>query len=472
MILFFFGIFISLVPRSKILITSLFFSLSLFTYTLILWCFINPLSLKFATVYTLYIYKDWPLIFGIDSYAYFLILLTTFIFPLCFLTVESSITHNVRTFYLLLILLEFLIIFVFLSLDFLSFYLLFEISLIPMFLMIGFWGGHFRKTKAAYYLFLYTFFGSLFMLIAIIYFFSQFGTTNYFVLIANPLNVDIQLILWPAIFFAFAIKVPMFPFHVWLPEAHVEAPTIGSVLLAALVLKLGGFGFLRFLLPILPLATDYYTPMVQTLALLGAIYAALTALRQLDLKRIIAYSSIAHMNVGILGLFSLSFEGIGGFYYVMLGHGLISSGLFFLVGVLYDRYHTRFYFYYTGLVTRMPLFSSMFFFFTVANVAFPGTINFFSEVLILFGITKLSVTLTILTTISLFVSTIYAFWLFNRICFGTINIVPVQLFYDLTRQEFYIFVFLSYVILLGGLFPNNIFQLIYNSTLFLLPISI
>lgn len=460
-----FAIVVGLSPRERMFLYANFFSVGLFIYVLLLWLAINPLVTKFSALYSFPFVTGWDIVFGLDAYSYFLVLLTVFIFPLCFFVVPTSITRHQRSFLLLLIFLEFLIVFVFLSLDFLCFYLLFEMSLIPMYLMIGFWGTHFRKAKAAYYLFLYTFFGSLFMLIAIIYLFSTVGTTNYFMLLITPFSETAELYLWPAIFFAFAVKVPMFPVHVWLPEAHVEAPTIGSVLLAALVLKLGGFGMLRYLIPLFPTATLYYTPLAFTFALLGAIYAALTALRQLDLKRIIAYSSVAHMNIGLLGLFSLSVEGLGGFYYVMLGHGVISSALFLLVGVLYDRYHSRLYPYYSGLAMKMPLFATFFFFFTVANVAFPGTFNFFSEVLVILSLSKKSLFLLLFATVSIFISTIYAFWLFNRACFGTLSTASVSLYYDLTKQEFCVFFILSFVVLLGGLFPNPVLGMLYTPVL-------
>jgi NADH-quinone oxidoreductase subunit M len=462
---FCFGLLISLVPENKLSSVATTGSVFIFFYTLLFWFFFNPLTTKFVALWNLNLFLSWQITFGVDAFAYFLILLTTFIFSLCFFTVATSVTRHHRSFLVLLIILELLIILVFCALDFLCFYLLFEISLIPMFLMIGFWGTHFRKTKAAYYLFLYTFFGSLFMLLAILFLFSQYGTTNYFVLLTNPVDPNVELILWPAIFFAFAVKVPMFPVHIWLPEAHVEAPTIGSVILAALVLKLGGFGMLRFLLPLFPTATVYYSPIAYTFALMGAVYAALTALRQLDLKRIVAYSSIAHMNVGLLGLFSQSVEGIAGFYYVMLGHGLISSALFFLVGVLYDRYHSRLYLYYSGLAQRMPLFAGFFFFFTVSNIAFPGTFNFFAEVLVLLSLSKQSFTVLLITLVSLFVSTIYAFWLFNRSCFGTLNTASTLYYYDLTRLEFTIFFLLTFFVLLGGLFPNSVMSMLYTSIL-------
>lgn len=434
---------------------ALFGSVSLFIYSLGFWLESNPYTVFFNHYYQTYCF-GYPLAFGVDNLSLFLILLTTFIFPFCFLTTWSSVPHSLQNYILVFVSLETLILLVFLSLDFFFFYLMFEFSLIPMFLLIGWWGARERKMKAAYYLFLYTLCGSLFMLLAIVYLLLQYGTTHYFVLLSADIPTQVEYVLWPAIFVALAIKVPMFPFHIWLPEAHVEAPTAGSVLLAGLVLKLGGYGMLRFLLPILPSASVYYAPAAAVLALMGGIYGSLTALRQIDMKRIIAYSSIAHMNFGLLGLFSLTLEGASGFYYIMIGHGLVSSALFFLVGVVYDRYHSRLYSYYQGLALRMPLYCLFFFFFTVANIAFPGTINFPGEFLVFCGLAKSSWLLILAGGVVLFFSTIYSFWLFNRVAFGTVRVMSAALYYDLSRLEMVLFGLLSLGVLLGGLFPNSI----------------
>jgi proton-translocating NADH-quinone oxidoreductase chain M len=439
----------------------------IFLSSLIFWLEFNPYLITFQFLTELNLWSFLSIKYGIDGISLFLMLLTTIIFPLCFLTLKNSVKSNLKSFILLFFFLEFLLLNSFLVLDFFWFYVFFEISLIPMFLLIGFWGSKSRKNLAAFYLFLYTIFGSLFMLLSISYFYVVIGTTDYLILLHYKLPINIQLILWPAIFVGFAVKVPMFPFHIWLPEAHVEAPTTISVILAAIVLKLGSYGMLRFLFPLLPEASNYYAPFAIMLALIGSIYSALTALRQVDLKKIIAYSSIAHMNVGLLGLFSLTLEGFTGFYYVLLGHGLISSGLFFLVGVLYERYHSRLYYYYSGLVVRMPIFVVFFTFFTLANVGFPGTINFLSELLILCGISFSSFFNLCIVGLSLFFSTIYSFWLLNRISFGTLKIETINYYFDLSFLEQFILFILSLLIIIGGFFPQLILTNINIALLYL-----
>jgi NADH-quinone oxidoreductase subunit M len=464
-VLIFFLIFISKNNFQKLYQVSLGGTIFLFLISLGFWINFNPYLETFQYLHEVYLFHILSIKYGFDGISLFLVLLTTFIFPLCFLTFKYNLKKDQKSFILLFILLEFLLVNAFLVLDFFWFYVFFEISLIPMFLLIGFWGTKGRKTLAAFYLFLYTIFGSLFMLISITYFYVLIGSTDYLVLLHFKLPISTQLILWPAIFIGFAIKVPMFPFHLWLPEAHVEAPTSVSVILAAIVLKLGGYGMLRYLLPLLPEASKYYAPFAIVLAVIGSIYVALTALRQVDLKRIIAYSSIAHMNVGLLGLFSFTLEGLSGFYYVLLGHGLISSGLFFLVGILYDRYHTRLYFYYTGLVLRMPIFVTCLFFFTVANVGFPGTINFLSELLILCGLACYSPSILFCVGFSIFFSTIYSFWLLNRISFGTIRLKSNHFYFDLTWVEYILLSLLLILTILGGLYPSLILDNCYLALL-------
>lgn len=392
---------------------------------------------------------------GLDGISLLFILLTTFIFPLCIIyNWDLFVKPNGSVFLGLLLILEGLLLLCFTVLDILLFYIFFEIILIPMFLIILLWGSRSRKIKAAYYFFFFTLIGSLLMLLAIILLQVHFGTTSIFILYHLNIDIKLQLVLWFAFFCSFAVKIPMFPFHLWLPEAHVEAPTIGSVILAGILLKLGGYGFLRFSLPLFPVASEIYAPFVFTLSLLGIFYASLTAIRQIDLKRIIAYSSIAHMAMVTLGLFSLTFEGIGGSIFLMFGHGLVSSALFFLIGVLYDRYHTRLLYYYGGLTQVMPVFSVIFFFFILANVSFPGTINFISEFLVFFGLIFNNFMAFFFASFGILFSAIYSFWLYNRVMFGDLKIQYIYYFLDLNFREFVVLFPILYLVLVFGIYPN------------------
>jgi proton-translocating NADH-quinone oxidoreductase chain M len=448
------------VPKSYLQQISFYGALFFFFFSLGLWFFFNAtLFLTPVSVSCWSWFGDYLLCFGVDSMALFFIILTTFICLICVIAAFQSVKKNLHQYLFLLFMIEFLLLGTFSVLDFFVFYILFESVLLPMFLLIGFWGSNVRRMKAAYYLFLYTLFGSLFLLVSLLLIGFQLGTFNWYFLLLGEFSYLRELFLWPGIFLAFAIKVPMFPFHIWLPEAHVEAPTGGSIILASLLLKLGVFGFLRFLLPLFPLGTLYYSSLVLIFALLGVFYSSFVALRQIDLKRIIAYSSIAHMNFGIVGLFSLTLDGLTGGYLLMLGHGLISGALFYLVGILYDRYKTRILFYYTGLTVRMPLFSGFFFFFSIANIAFPGTFNFVAELLVFLGAGVSNFVSFLLILVSLLGTTAFTFWLYNRIAFGTLRFYfPLGLrtplcFFDLTRLEFGILLFFGVLTLLGGIFP-------------------
>lgn len=387
--------------------------------------------------------------FGVDGLAIIFIFLTLFTFPLCYLA-AWNITKQTKQFFVYLAAMELLLILTFATTDILYFYIFFESLLIPMFIIIGVWGARERKIKAAYLFFLYTLFGSIFMLFGILYLYFIVGSTHYFILLNSELKLDQQKIIWVCFFMAFAVKTPLFPFHIWLPEAHVEAPTVGSMLLASLLLKLGGYGFIRFSLSFLPDASIYFSPLVSFFALLGVIYGSLSTTRQVDLKRIVAYSSVAHMNLVVLGLFSGNVQGIEGALYLMVGHGIVSAALFFCVGVLYDRYHSRLLRYYGGLVTVMPLFSAAFLFFTLANMSFPGTSNFIGELLIFLGIFYTNAIVLLFSSVGIVISAVYSIWLYNRIIFGTLKTIYIFRFSDLNKREtFILFSYFCPMLLLG-----------------------
>ena len=326
--------------------------------------------------------------FGIDGISIFFIILTTLLILLCVLVNWESSFIKINL--ICLLILEFLLISVFSILDLLLFYILFESVLIPMFLIIGIWGSRQRKIRASFFLFIYTALGSVLMLISILYIYAQVGTTNYEILLTIKFSLLEQYILWITFFLSFATKIPMVPTHLWLPEAHVEAPTSGSVLLAGILLKLGSYGFIRFSLPLFPEACFYFSPLIYTFACTGIVFASFTAIRQTDFKRIIAYTSIAHMNLVVLGIFSFNSVGLMGSVLQSLSHGFVASALFLLIGIVYDRHGSRMVKYYGGLVHVMPLYSTIFLFFTMSNIGLPGTGSFIGEFLILVGSFKLN----------------------------------------------------------------------------------
>nr|YP_010888155.1 NADH dehydrogenase subunit 4 [Fushitsunagia catenata]WJJ67932.1 NADH dehydrogenase subunit 4 [Fushitsunagia catenata] len=393
-------------------------------------------------------------IIGIDGISLFFILLTTFLSIICILISWSSISIALKDYLISFLLLEFFLIQVFCVLDLCLFYIFFESVLIPMFLIIGVWGSRMRKIRAAFQLFLYTLVGSLLMLLAILFIYLYTGTTDLTFLWQVDFPEYIQLILWLAFFASFAVKIPMFPFHIWLPEAHAEAPTAGSVILAGVLLKMGGYGFLRFSLPMFPLASIYFTPLIFSLSLIAIIYASFTTLRQIDLKKIIAYSSVSHMGFVTIGIFSLNSQGIEGSILLMLSHGLVSSALFLCVGFLYDRYKTRIIKYYSGFVQLMPIFTIFLLFFSFANLGFPGTSSFIGEILVLLGTFQVSSSMTFLAATGTVLAAAYSIWLFNRISFGSIKLQYFSYFQDVSRREFWILLFLSFLILWMGVYPS------------------
>ena len=387
-------------------------------------------------------------IIGLDGISLFFILLTTFLIPVCLLV--SNVESQVKEYHIAFLILESLMLALFSVLDLFLFYIFFESVLIPIFVIIGVWGSRERKVRAAYQFFLYTLTGSLLMLLALLLIYLQAGSLDLQVLYTTPFTEERQLLLWCAFFASFAVKVPMVPVHIWLPEAHVEAPTAGSVLLAGIMLKLGTYGFLRFSIPLFPYACQYFTPLVYTLSVIAIMYTSLTTLRQVDLKKIIAYSSVAHMNFVTLGLFSLNAQGVQGSILLMISHGLVSPALFLLVGALYDRHKTRTLRYFSGLCTSMPIFGILFVFFTMANISLPGTSSFVGEFCVLTGAFQNNTAASIFATTGIVTGAAYALWLCNRILFGLSKPDLISATSDLSRRETWMFVpFVSLVLFLG-----------------------
>jgi proton-translocating NADH-quinone oxidoreductase chain M len=391
-------------------------------------------------------------IFGLDGISVYFFFLSCFLIFLCLLFIWEEPLFREQAINLFLI--ELFLLLIFSALDLFVFYVFFEAVLIPMFIIIGVWGSRERKVRAVYLFFFYTLCGSVLMLISILYIYSEVGTLNLEYLIAWDFTKKEQIFLWLTFFFSFASKIPMFPFHIWLPEAHVEAPTVGSVLLAGILLKLGVYGFLRFSFLLFPEASLFFAPLVYVLSILGVIYASLTAIRQTDMKKIIAYSSVAHMNMVTLGIFSFNIIGTEGALVQSLSHGFVAGGIFFLIGMLYTRYHSRFIYYYGGVVHTMPIFSSFFLLFTLANIALPGTSSFVGEFLLLIGIYKNSVVTCIFSALGVILSGAYSLWLYNRIIFGNLKINYTIAFLDLSKREFVILLPILFFILIIGIYPS------------------
>lgn len=455
-------------------IIALNFSFLPFIGLLFTWIFFQKSLANFQFVTKIFWFPslNLNLTLGIDGISIFFLLLTTLLIPICILVSWNSINYKLKEYLISFLILEFLLIGVFCILDLLLFYIFFESVLIPMFLIVGIWGSRDRKILAAYYFFLYTLLGSVLMLLSILYIYYQVGTTDYEVLLTFSFSETEQKILWITFFISFAAKVPMVPVHLWLPEAHVEAPTAGSVILAGVLLKLGTYGFIRFTIPLLPQASFYFTPLVYTISAIGIIYTSFTAIRQSDFKRIIAYTSIAHMNLVMLGIFSFNVIGLEGALFQSLSHGFVASALFLIIGIVYERYHTRLVKYYGGLAVVMPLYITIFLFFTLANISFPGTSSFTGEFLILVGSFKSNTSVTFLGATGVIIGGCYSLWLFNRIAFGNLKTQYTKKFIDLNKREFLAFLPLIIGTLITGILPdiflttmhtsvNNLIEFIY-----------
>jgi len=396
---------------------------------------------------------------GVDGISVLFVLLSTLLTPICILASWDAIKVRVREYMIAFLVLETLMVGMFCALDFVLFYIFFEGVLIPMFLIIGVWGGQ-RRVYAAFKFFLYTLTGSVLMLLAILAIYLQAGTTDVPTLLKYALPGDIQYWLWLAFFASFAVKVPMWPVHTWLPDAHVEAPTAGSVILAGVLLKMGAYGFLRFSVPMLPVATDFFTPMVFTLSIIAVIYTSLVALVQLDMKKLIAYSSVAHMGFVTLGIFTLNQQGVTGAIFQMLSHGIVSAALFLCVGVIYDRMHTREIARYGGLAERMPVYAFFFMVFMLASVGLPGTSGFVGEILILVGLFQVSTWAATLAATGVILGAAYMLWLYRRVIFGKLTKNDLKSIMDMNRREVAVFTPLLVLTILMGVYPGPFLEII------------
>lgn len=440
-------------------------SISIIPFLLSILCFIqfnnNCLDYQFT-----FINKNefTPFTLGIDGLSLYFVILTTFIIPICLLSNYYNISINNKNFVICFLILESLLITTFLVLDIILFYVFFESVLIPLFLIVGIWGGSNIRVRAAYLLFLYTLFGSLFILLAFITIYNNVGITDFQLIQITEIDFVSQKILFFCTFISIAIKTPLFPFNTWLTYAHSEAPVGGSIVLAGVILKLSVYGFLRIVIDFFTDSSYHYIPVLSLLCVLSIIYASLTTLRQIDFKKLIAYSSVAHIGVCILGVFSNTIQGIEGSILLSIAHGFVSPALFFILGqILYDRYHTRIIQYYRGLNTQIPVFGIFFFIFTICNAAVPLSANWLGELLSLLGAFKQNIFITILSSLSIVLSACYSIFLFNRINFG--DIIGYQVSKpDINRQEFIIVIPLLIITFIYGIFPTIILEQLHITT--------
>ena len=437
-----------------------------FALSLLLWLQFDPNTADFQFVER----ADWVTLggfqfayhMGIDGISLFFVLLSTLLTLLSIVSAWEVIQFRVKEFMIAFLVLETLMVGIFCALDFVLFYMFFEGVLIPMFLIIGIWGGS-NRIYSAFKFFLYTFLGSILMLLGVIAVYFETGTTDITVALTHAFPAGLQKWLWLAFFASFAVKVPMWPVHTWLPDAHVEAPTAGSVILAGILLKLGGYGFIRFSLPMFPLASSFFTPLIFTLSVIAVIYASLVALAQIDMKKLVAYSSVAHMGLVTMGTFAVTSEGVDGAIIQMLSHGLVSAALFLCVGVLYDRLHTHEIMRFGGLVERMPAYAFVFMVFTLAAVGLPGTSGFVGEFLILLGTFRVSTLYTTLAATGMFLGVAYMLYLYRRVIFGTITRAELRGMLDLSPREKAVFAPLLVLVLWMGFYPNSFLRPIQAS---------
>ena len=396
---------------------------------------------------------------GIDGISILFIVLTTFITPLCIISVNNTIKVRLRDFLIAILIMQSFMIGVFCALDLIVFYLFFEAGLIPMFLIIGIWGGP-KRVYSAFKFFLYTLLGSVLMLVAIISIYWISGTTDVMKLYELGIDAKYQNLLWLAFFSSFAVKTPMWPVHTWLPDAHVEAPTAGSVLLAAILLKMAGYGFIRFSLGLFPIASEIFTPLIYTLSVIAIVFTSLIALMQEDMKKLIAYSSVAHMGFVTLGIFTIQQQGIEGSIIQMISHGLVSAALFFSVGVVYERMNSRLISSYGGIVTIIPKYSILFMLFTLAALGLPGTSGFVGEFLILMGVFKDNFLVAVMASFGVILGAAYMLWLYKRVVFGRLINKDLTKMDDLNKSEYFILTCLAIPILFFGFYPEPLINTI------------
>ena len=392
---------------------------------------------------------------GVDGISMLFVILSTFLMPFCVLASWHSVEKRLREYMIAFLLLEVFMVGVFVSLDIVLFYVFFEAGLIPMFIIIGVWGGK-DRVYASYKFFLYTLLGSVLMLLAIMAMYWQAGTTDITELLAYNFPAHMQTWLWLAFFASFAVKMPMWPVHTWLPDAHVQAPTAGSVILAGVLLKLGGYGFIRFSLAMFPLASDYFAPFVFALSVIAIIYTSLVAMMQDDIKKLIAYSSVAHMGYVTMGIFAANAQGLQGAIFQMLSHGIVSGALFLCVGVVYDRLHTREIAAYGGLVNNMPKYAVAFMIFTMANVGLPGTSGFVGEFFVILGAVEYNFWIGLAAASTLILGAAYSLWMYKRVVFGAIANDKVAGLSDLDRRELWMLVAVAVVVLWMGVYPKPV----------------
>ncbi len=436
--------------------TALWTSLITFALSLILWVQFDKSTADFQFVERLSWMPEFGLnyVMGVDGISVLFVLLSTFLTPLCILASWESIKTRVREYMIAFLVLETMMVGMFCALDFVLFYVFFEAVLIPMFLIIGVWGGA-RRVYAAFKFFLYTLLGSVLMLLAILLLWYRAGTTDIIQLMATPIPAAMQTWIFLAFFASFAVKVPMWPVHTWLPDAHVEAPTAGSVILAGVLLKMGAYGFLRFSLPLLPEASAMFAPFIFTLSVVAVIYTSFVALAQEDMKKLIAYSSVAHMGIVTLGIFTFNAQGLSGALYTMLSHGIVSGALFLCVGVLYDRVHSREIARYGGIAKIMPAFALVFMLFTMASVALPGLAGFPGELLVIVGAWRVNPWVALGAATGMVLGAAYMLFLYRRVAFGRIGRDDLKALLDMSPREHAIFAPLVIVTLWMGIYPQS-----------------